>query len=114
MRETAGLAQAIRLGIAHAKSIEKHVERSISKKGRVRWCKLFKLPSATRKVPSKCLTNEVTTWRDESVIPPQTHNDLHSSKLPVKLEIAAGTGDWVVAQAQADIGAAVWTAIEVS
>ena len=31
-------------------------------------------------------------------------------ELPVKLELASGTGDWVAAQAAADAGAANWVA----
>jgi len=35
-----------------------------------------------------------------------------SSTLPLKLEVASGTGDWVVAQALAEAGRANWAALE--
>jgi tRNA G46 methylase TrmB len=37
---------------------------------------------------------------------------IFKDKLPVKLELASGTGDWVVAQALADAGRANWAAVE--
>ena len=36
-----------------------------------------------------------------------------SKALPVKLEIASGTGDWIIAQALADEGKAHWAALEI-
>ena len=38
--------------------------------------------------------------------------DGQPSALPLKLEVASGTGDWVAAQALAEVGAANWAALE--
>ena len=34
------------------------------------------------------------------------------STLPLKLEVASGTGDWAAAQAMAEVGTANWAALE--
>ena len=67
-----------------------HSSLQVTRHGRLRWRSIFK-PEATRAAPA----------------PVQAAADL-----PIKLEIASGTGDWVVAQAQADVGKAAWAALE--
>jgi len=41
-----------------------------------------------------------------------TDEEGHVSKLPVKMEIGSGTGDWVTVQAQHDKGKANWVSLE--
>ena len=91
---TAGLKQASKLGLASLKRVRKHIERCVSRKGKLRWRRVFRSPL------------------------PQSSPDSSSeaaaaaARLPVKIEIASGTGDWVVAQARADAGRANWACVE--
>ena len=39
-------------------------------------------------------------------------NSKKKGKIPVKLEVCSGNGDWVAAQAKAESGAAHWVACE--
>ena len=82
------------------------VTKAISKKkGRLRWGRIFGGPvkSDGGGGGSGSAAKGSKAGSDKSAV---------ASRLPVKLEIASGTGDWVVAQALADVGAASWTAVE--
>lgn len=98
LHTTAGLRQVTRLGIASEAAIRKRVCRSVSKHGRLRWAKLFRMRKLTPKAAPKAEASAQASAQAEA--------------LPIKLEIAAGTGDWVIAQALADEGQAAWTAVE--
>mmetsp|Transcript_12169 Transcript_12169/g.35849 ORF Transcript_12169/g.35849 Transcript_12169/m.35849 type:complete len:178 (-) Transcript_12169:10-543(-) len=75
---------------AASRRFRKGLAASFTRDGRIRWQRLF-APSAA-------------DGADSAPPPPP--------ELPVKLELASGTGDWVAAQAAADAGAANWVACE--
>ena len=77
LRSTLGLKRAAKLGLASADACGARLARAITKKGRLRWRRVFA-----------------------------------DGKLPLKLEVAAGTGDWVAAHAAAEAGEANWGALE--
>ena len=96
LQRTAGLGQACRLGLASERVVRKQIDKSVTRKGRLRWRRIFR--------PLKSLA--------ESDGDGDLCGASAGDSLPVKLEIASGTGDWVVAQALADAGHASWAAIE--
>lgn len=86
LRRTLGLGRVVKSDKA-ASRFRRALRRCFSSDGRIRWDKLFAADGAH-------------TGRTGG------------SGLPVKVELASGTGDWVVAQANADAGAANWVACE--
>ena len=93
LRRTAGLKQAKLLGLAKNRTVRKRMLKQVSGDGRLRWRAIFKHETAADAPPA-------------AAAPPS------AADLPIKLELASGTGDWVVAQAQADAGKAAWAALE--
>ena len=93
LRRTAGLKQACKHGLASKGAVRKQIDKCITRKGRIRWRRVFR-------------SLKSTAAEDDD------DDDDDAGSLPVKLEIASGTGDWVVAQALADVGKASWAAIE--
>jgi hypothetical protein len=91
LHRTAGLSNACRLGLASEKTVSKQLERMLTRKGKLKWERIFRPLKHERA-------------QDASATAPKP--------LPIKIEIASGTGDWVVAQALADVGTAAWAAIE--
>ena len=92
LRLTFGLEQASRLGVASLELCARRLGRAVSSHGRLRWRRIF----GTGKGGSGSSRGSGTG----------------SGDLPVKLEVASGTGDWVVAQALAEAGRAHWAALE--
>jgi len=86
LRHTFGLEQAARLGLASVERCELRLLRRLSPQGTLRWGRIF------------------------GTTPPLGAG--RPSALPVKLEVASGTGDWVAAQALAEVGIANWAALE--
>lgn len=87
LRRTLGLKKVAK-GHASIAHFRKSLRRCFSPQGRIRWGKLF-------------APNEHETKDDDC-----------AEGLPIKMELASGTGDWVVAQANADAGKANWIACE--
>lgn len=100
LRHTAGLSQADRLGLAAKRTIAKRLGKAVSRKGRLHWRRIFR--EAAPAADDAALTSEACLGGGAG----------SGGGLPVKLEIASGTGDWVVAQARADVGRASWACIE--
>ena len=102
LKRTAGLAEADRLGLASRRLIKKTLRKAVSEDGRLRWGRLFRaLP--LREGGDGGVASDAEEKAAASDGPPL---------LPVKLEIASGTGDWVVAQARSDVGKASWACVE--
>lgn len=95
LREKCGLAQEREQGGAEAgdvfteefcAGIEQRMQRCVTSEGLIEFPKVFSSPSSSAYSPP--------------------------SERPLKLEIGSGAGEWAVAQAAADRGAADWVALE--
>jgi len=75
------------------KQFQQNMMNSLDNKGYLNFDKIFNQTQTI--LPSSQVTDSVS-----------------QSKLPMKLEICSGTGEWVVAQAKADKGKANWAALE--
>ena len=93
LRLTFGLEQAARLGVASLEQSARRLGRAVSSRGRLRWRRIFGAGKGGSGGGSG-------------------GGGGGGAELPVKLEVASGTGDWVVAQALAEAGRAHWAALE--
>ena len=93
LARTFGLDACVDLGMFTTSDMEKRFCRRVQAE-QLCWRKIFKSPKHTRR------TSEDAVKRKKG------------GDLPVKLEICSGFGEWVVAQAKAEAGAANWAALE--
>ena len=113
LETTAGLAQACKLGLASKRLVKRTVRKAISKHGRLRWRRIFRpLPTSATSSASTPTASAASAASAATAAAAAPAILSAASTLPVKLEIASGTGDWVVAQAQADVGKANWACVE--
>ena len=102
LKTTAGLGPASKLGLCSKAHVKRRLRKAIARDGRLRWRKVFRPPSEEEE------GGGVAPKADEAA----SASASASGSLPVKLEIASGTGDWVVAQARCDVGKASWACVE--
>jgi pentatricopeptide repeat protein len=102
LRRTAGLPQAARLGLTSEKRVRRKLAKAISKKGQLRWKRIFR---------QRASCDEGKKAREGGGGETQA-KETKEEDLPIKIEVASGTGDWVIAQALADVGKASWASIE--
>ena len=131
LTRTAGLAQACKHGLATERFVRRRLERSVSRKGRLRWRRLFRAggavggseggagargsagPSTGGETAGRSMGGEIAGRSMGGLLESPANPPARSPHdLPVKLEIASGTGEWAVAQAMAETGRANWAAIE--
>ena len=132
LKRTAGFGRACRRGLASEQRMARQLEKTITRKGRLRWCRVFGRhkrrigagattlnATAAPHAASKAAPGMPTAAAPATAVPttartatsPLDPCDLPCD-LPIKLEVASGTGEWAVAQALADVGKANWAAIE--
>uniref|UniRef100_A0A7S4F6X9 tRNA (guanine(46)-N(7))-methyltransferase n=2 Tax=Chrysotila carterae TaxID=13221 RepID=A0A7S4F6X9_CHRCT len=88
--------------LAHCRST---LLKMFSKDCRLRWNRVFQHPVTCHAEATKA--PKPSKAKSASAAAPD------SASLPIKLEVASGTGDWVAAQALADVGNANWIAAEI-
>ena len=88
LEQTFGLTQC---GKEMVQSVRARLDRCVTKKGRLRWKRIFE-------------------GQDNKKSKKRQHEE--DEVLPVRMEVCSGSGDWVVAQAVAEEGEANWVSME--
>jgi hypothetical protein len=130
LKRTAGFGRACRRGLASEQRMARQLEKTITRKGRLRWCRVFgrhkrrigtvhgspvrvhgSTSDAAPGMPTAAAPATAVPTTARTATSPLDPCDLPCD-LPINLEVASGTGEWAVAQALADVGKANWAAIE--
>jgi len=117
LKRTAGFGLACRRGLASEQRMARQLEKAITRKGRLRWCRVFgrhkrrigagamnatAAPHAAGKaapgMPTAAAPATAVPTTARTATSPLDPCDLPCD-LPIKLEVASGTGEWAVAQA---------------